>query len=57
LAGGKNISEHTSLCPICIRLVCEHCSLVCDDPDMCSACAKRLHEEGEPVIGRMQEAE
>jgi len=53
----KSIGEHFSLCPICERLVCDHCFLVCDDLDMCSACAKRLHEEGEPVIGRIQEAE
>ncbi len=48
----KSIGGHFSLCPICSRLVCDHCFLVCEDLDMCSACAKRLHEEGEPVIGQ-----
>ena len=46
----KSIGEHLSLCPICSRLICDHCFLVCEDLDMCKACAKRLQEEGEPVI-------
>lgn len=41
-----------SLCPICRRLVCDHCFLVCDDLDMCAACARQLQEQGEPVILR-----
>ncbi len=36
-------------CPICQRLVCDHCFLVCDDLDMCTVCAHRLQEQGEPV--------
>ncbi|MBE6753250.1 MAG: hypothetical protein E7559_02680 [Ruminococcaceae bacterium] len=46
----KSIGEHLSLCPICGRLVCDRCFLVCEDLDMCAACAMRLQEEGEPVI-------
>ncbi len=53
----KSIGEHFSLCPICSRLVCDHCFLVCDDLDMCCACAKRLQEDGEPVIGKESETE
>lgn len=41
-----------SLCPICRRLVCDHCFLVCEDLDMCAACARRLQEQGEPVAQR-----
>ena len=40
-----------SLCPICGRLVCDRCFLVCDDLDICVACAGRLKERGEPVAG------
>lgn len=38
-----------SQCPICRRLVCDHCFLICDDLDMCASCAQRLQERGEPV--------
>ena len=38
-----------NFCPVCRRVVCDHCFLVCDDLDMCSACAGRLKEYGEPV--------
>ena len=53
----RSIGEHLSLCPICGRLVCDHCFLVCEDLDMCSACAKRLQEKGEPVIAHPPETE
>lgn len=41
-----------SLCPICQRLVCDYCFLVCDDLDLCTSCAKKLKEKGEPVRER-----
>ena len=50
----KSIGEHFSLCPICGRLVCDRCFLVCDDLDMCAACAGRLKEDGEPVLASAQ---
>lgn len=37
-------------CPICNRLVCDHCFMICDDLDMCCACAESLQEKGELVI-------
>jgi len=37
-------------CPVCRRLVCDHCFLICDDIDMCGSCATRLQEQGEPVL-------
>jgi len=43
-----------SQCPICHRLVCDHCFLVCEDLDMCTTCAARLQEQGEPVLERMK---
>lgn len=42
--------EMFSKCPICHRLVCDSCFLICEDLDMCSACARRLQEKGEPVL-------
>lgn len=36
-------------CPICRRLVCDRCFLVCDELDICAACARHLQEQGEPV--------
>ena len=37
-------------CPICFRTVCDHCFLICDELDMCTTCAKKLNEHGEPVL-------
>ncbi len=37
-------------CPICRRLVCDYCFMICDDLDLCTDCAARLHEQGEPVM-------
>ena len=37
-------------CPICKRLVCDHCFLICDDLDMCVQCAEKLNEKG-TVVG------
>ena len=39
-----------NLCPLCKRLVCDHCFLVCDDLDMCRSCTNYLQEQGEPVM-------
>ena len=44
--------EHFNLCPICRRLVCDRCFLICSGLDMCSGCAERLNERGEPVSAR-----
>ena len=43
-----------SRCPICNRLVCDRCFFICDDLDMCCACANRLEEKGEPVMERSE---
>ena len=37
-------------CPICRRPVCDYCFMICDDLDLCTACAARLQEPGEPVM-------
>ena len=49
LAAGREAVERFSQCPICRRLVCDSCFLICDEMDMCRECAGRLKESGEPV--------
>lgn len=46
----EEASEEFNLCPICGRLVCNHCFLICEDLDICVSCAERLHECGAPVL-------
>ncbi len=41
--------EHFSRCPICGRLICDDCFLICEDLEMCRSCAARLKEQGTPV--------
>ena len=43
-------AEHMNYCPICKRLVCDQCFLICDDLDMCKQCAAHLKETGHPVV-------
>ena len=45
----RNAAEHMNYCPICKRLVCNQCFLICDDLDMCKQCAAHLEETGHPV--------
>ena len=48
-------AEHLNYCPICKRLVCNRCFLICDDLDMCRQCATRLEEKGIPVLSDVLE--
>lgn len=43
-------AENLNYCPICKRLVCNRCFLICDDLDMCRSCAAKLNESGSPVF-------
>ena len=45
----RSAAEHMNYCPICKRLVCDQCFLICDDLDMCHDCALALEEKGKPV--------
>ncbi len=47
--------HHFNICPLCRRLVCNHCFLICDDLDMCRSCAKDRKEKGETVEEREAE--
>ena len=44
-------SELFSQCPVCGRLVCDRCFLICEDLDLCTACAKALQVRGDVVAG------
>ena len=43
------IYQRFSQCPVCRRLVCDACFLICDEMDLCRECAARMEEPGEPV--------
>ncbi len=45
----EEATQHFNLCPMCSRLVCDKCFMICDDLDMCVSCADRLEERGEAV--------
>lgn len=36
-----------NLCPVCERLVCNDCFLLCREIDLCRRCAEQLQETGE----------
>ena len=46
----RDAAEHMNYCPICKKLVCNQCFLICDDIDMCVQCAAALQEFGKPVL-------
>ena len=43
-------AEDMNYCPICKRLVCNQCFMICDDLDMCRQCAAVLDQPGSPVL-------
>ena len=44
-------AEIFNYCPVCGRLVCDRCFLICEDLDLCAACAKALQVRGDVVAG------
>ena len=46
----RDAAENLNYCPICKRLVCNRCFLICEDLDMCKQCATHLEETGHPVM-------
>ena len=48
--------EYINYCPICKRMVCNHCFLICEDLDMCRQCAAQLQETGTPVLSDVLES-
>ena len=55
-AAVRNAAEHMNFCPICKRLICNQCFLICDDLDMCKQCAADLEQQGNPVLVSFLEA-
>ena len=54
-AAVRDAAEHMNYCPICKRLVCNRCFLICEDLDMCKHCAAQLEEKGSPVLSDVLE--
>ena len=52
----RDAAEHLNYCPICKRLVCNRCFLICEDLDMCKQCAAHLEETGHPVVADVLDA-
>ena len=52
----RSAAEHMNYCPICKRLVCNRCFLICDDLDMCRQCAAALDQKGMPVLAEVFDA-
>ena len=52
----RNAAEHMNYCPICKRIVCNRCFLICDDLDMCRQCADALNQKGMPVAADIVDA-
>jgi len=50
LSAIRGASEHLNYCPVCKRLVCNRCFLICEDLDMCRQCASSLEQTGTPVV-------
>ena len=48
-------AEIFSYCPVCGRLVCDRCFLICEDLDLCTACAKALQVRGDVVAGEVSD--
>lgn len=46
----RSAAEDMNYCPICKRLVCNQCFMICDDLDMCRQCAAALEQPGLPVL-------
>ena len=55
LGAVRDAAEHLNYCPICKRLICNRCFLICQDLDMCRQCASAMKETGTPVVSDIQE--
>ena len=46
----RDAAEHMNYCPVCKRLVCNGCFLICDELDLCRECARKLGQTGKSVL-------
>lgn len=51
----SSAAEQMNYCPICNRLVCNRCFLICEELDMCRHCALELRQTGQPVMPQLEE--
>ena len=45
----RSAAEQMNYCPVCRRLVCNACFLICEELDLCRDCADRLGLTGRSV--------
>ena len=50
-------AEIFNYCPVCGRLGCDRCFLICEDLDLCTACAEALQMRGSVVAGESSAAQ
>lgn len=55
LSAVRDAAENLNYCPICKRLICNRCFLICEDLDMCRQCAAAMEETGTPVVSDVLE--
>ena len=53
----RDVMEQINYCPICRRMICNRCFLICEDLDMCCRCAAQLEERGSPVLSDAPETD
>ena len=46
----RDAAEHMNYCPVCKRLVCNGCFLICDELDLCRECARKLGQTRKSVL-------
>ena len=51
----RDAAEDLNYCPVCKRLICNRCFLICEDLDMCRQCASAMEETGIPVVSDIPE--
>ena len=55
LSAVRDAAEYLNYCPVCKRLICNRCFLICEDLDMCRQCASAMEETGTPVVSDIPE--
>lgn len=46
----RRAAEQLNYCPVCKRLICNQCFLICGELDMCRKCAAEQGQRGQPVL-------